>query len=83
MPFTIAREDLSALWAKQGGLCYLSGVPMVKEARSLFSVSVDRLDNSRGYERDNVALVSKAANLARNTSTVDEFHVWLKAVRQS
>lgn len=42
-------------------------------------VSVDRLDNAKGYALDNIVLCCKWANLGRNTATVD---VWTAVLKE-
>lgn len=73
---------LCDLWKIQSGLCAATGLPMVHQPRQLCSASVDRIDNTRGYFRDNVRLVCKWANLGRGSYTVDEFESIIKQIRQ-
>ena len=44
-------------------------------------VTLDRINNARGYTKDNVVLVCKAANQARGSSTPDEFASFIADVR--
>ncbi len=78
---TIDADFLKTLWATQAGLCHWTGIPMTIERDSPWSVSIDRLDNSKGYDADNVQLCCWWANLARNNYTVEEFRNILAAVR--
>jgi hypothetical protein len=55
--FTLTIEQLKAKWAKQSGLCHLSGIPMVMRPHSDFKCSIERLDNSIGYTDDNTVLI--------------------------
>jgi hypothetical protein len=41
---------------------------------------IDRIDNSRGYESDNVAPACKRCNQARNDQTQEEFLNWIERV---
>ena len=49
----ITKEYLEHLWIKQDGKCAISGLPLEKFLRSIpntpFTVSVDRIDSSKGY----------------------------------
>ena len=66
---TITIDDLKELWEIQKGKCYWLGIDMSLEdlfkSNSPFSVSVDRLDSSRGYHRDNIVLTTRFANRGR------------------
>lgn len=80
---TITHLDLEALWEKQGGLCYFTGVPLATDQHRLDTVSADRVDPSRGYEPGNVVLSTKAANFARTGHGADEFLVFLMRMAKS
>jgi hypothetical protein len=62
----LTLQELHALLLQSGGLCALTGIPMVIDApkRDPFSISVDRIDSSRGYCYGNVRLICLAVNLA-------------------
>lgn len=55
------------LYRKQGGLCALSGLPMLRRNGSLCECLPvpDRIDSSRGYYPDNVRLVRHGLNMMR------------------
>ena len=75
------------MYDRQGGKCFYSGIQFVfdfakKEHRYMtardwssgkYSPSIDRIDDSRGYTRDNVVLACYVINIMRNTQTQDEF----------
>lgn len=42
--------------------------------------ALDRIDSSRGYEKDNVVLSCKRCNCAKNDMTVSEFKEWLRRI---
>jgi len=63
----ITLEYLLSLWEQQRGLCALSDVEMTlisEKARAPLVVSIDRIDNTRGYEVGNIRLVTWAVNRA-------------------
>lgn len=65
IPFTITKEDLFELWNKQEGLCALSKIPMTFEldkGRIYSNVSIDQIEPSKGYTKDNIQLVCMAIN---------------------
>ena len=72
----ITPEYLNTLLRVQNGLCYFFKVQLHIDgtsADSPYQVSLDRLDNNRGYVIGNVALTCIAANLSRNKFPAEEF----------
>lgn len=68
-------EFLFYLWNKQSGKCALTGLPMTYkfyEGRVNTNLSIDRIDSSRGYTKDNVQLVCMVANQMKNDLSQDE-----------
>lgn len=82
-PFDLTTEFLEMMFARQEGRCAWTGVKMTTDIGSdrLRIVTLDRLDNTRGYTSDNVTLVCKAANQARGDASVEEFVRFLDDVR--
>lgn len=80
-PCTITLEHIRALWDAQGGLCYFTGLPLQREMDRLDTVSIDRLDASRGYEPGNVVLAIKAMNFAKTGHSEEEFFALLEQLR--
>ena len=76
--FDITVKFLKGLALKQNNKCHWLGIPLDLTCKDkLRSPSVDRLDNDRGYTKDNVVLTSRFANLGRHTSTTTEFNEFL------
>jgi hypothetical protein len=76
---TITPEDLKLLWEKQGGICPYTGVRMAlpknsgdRTAKSLRKASLDRIDSSKGYTKNNIEFVCMAINLAKNNHSKEE-----------
>lgn len=82
--FTIATEDLLDLREKQGGKCYYTWYDMeywyihYKEwttaDKTKLQLSCDRLDNNRGYTKENIVLCCTIANKMKNTLSQKEFY---------
>jgi hypothetical protein len=72
---SITAKDLLELYHKQKGLCALSGATLRwgAELASADTLSIDRIDPSRGYERSNIRLVTVRANRARGQATEEEW----------
>lgn len=67
----MSRDEFDALWARAGGYCEMTSIPFsFKKIENCikrpWAPSVDRVDNSKGYEFANCRLVCTAVNLALN-----------------
>jgi len=75
LAFDLDKEYLEQLWDECGGICSMTGIPMLivsKEGTSPFVVSVDRIIPEKGYVKGNVRLISNWYNLTRRNFG-DEF----------
>ena len=72
LDFEINKDDLLELWGSQDGRCAISNYPMKYNFNSLFSVSVDRIDSSLGYIKQNIQLVCQGINFAKNHYSNEE-----------
>jgi hypothetical protein len=71
--FNLTTEDMWTLWNRQNGLCAFTGWPMGTFTKTRTLLSLDRIDNSKGYTMDNCMLVCWCANKARSDMGRDEF----------
>jgi hypothetical protein len=53
--------------------CALSNRPVFFEIGNRDRISVDRIDNSRGYDFDNIQFVSAEVNMIRNSLSMQDF----------
>lgn len=65
-------DDLIEIWHKQQGKCAISGMEMMANRKHLKSVSLDRRASSGPYSKENVQLVCRWANFAKNSHTDEE-----------
>lgn len=69
---------LEELKNKQNGLCYWLKIPIDFTLQDkLRKPSLDRLDNTKGYEIDNIVLTTLFANTARRDATINEMKKFL------
>jgi hypothetical protein len=74
---------LVELYARQLGRCWWTGIELNLEMMGkLDSVSLDRLNNDKGYLKGNVVLVTRAVNLARNTASPEEIADYIQKIRE-
>jgi hypothetical protein len=59
LEFAITIQDIWELYQSQGGVCALSGVEISFDHGS---ASIDRVDSTRGYFKDNIQMVHKDVN---------------------
>ena len=54
--------------------CPVFGTPLVREDRSTWqnAPSIDRIDNKKGYVKDNIVIVSRRANILKKDATIEE-----------
>lgn len=67
-------DQILALWDAQGGRCAITGIKMTWGKRRVLatSVSIDRIDQTGGYDIDNIRLVCYQVNSFRNKWSDDE-----------
>ena len=77
---TITIQDLMDIFEKQNGLCALSGVKMTWHQGKILptSISIDRIDNSKGYVHGNVRLVCVVVNAFKSTQSDSEVYEFAK-----
>lgn len=74
-------SDLIQLWEQQQGCCYYTGFQMVYDGGGgPRSVSLDRVDSSKGYTKANVVLCCVYVNRMKNDQPTDEFVNWCQSV---
>lgn len=84
--FTLDAAWISEVFDKQRGRCALSGMRMAfgeAEGKSPLAPSIDRIDVSEGYTRDNCRLVCVIVNLARLDWSDEDFIKMCKAVAEA
>lgn len=66
---------VTKMYERQNGKCALTGVDLCKcnVHHCPFAPSIDRIDNNKGHEETNCAMVCMAANLSRNNATLEDF----------
>ena len=72
-------DDINEMFNKQDGLCYWFKIPLIpsKDKKHPQQPSLDRLDSSKGYTRDNVVLCCYSANIGRNENDLDTWKKFL------
>jgi len=72
---TLTAEDIIGLIPKDLK-CPIYKKLFIFKGQSQWNLSFDRIDNNKGYTKDNVVVVSSRANTIKNTATLKElYHV--------
>ncbi len=79
--WNIGVEEANSILEKQNHKCALSGLPISAcDDLNKITASLDRIDNSKGYEPDNVQWVHKSINMMRGTLSIETFKKFCKEV---
>jgi len=84
--FSITMKEAWKIWENQNGYCALSGVRLsfaqcsAKGGFKLQTASMDRIDSTQGYFKENIQWVHKEINLMKQTHTDEKFIEWCNVV---
>jgi len=72
--FSLTKKDILDLKKNQNNKCCLSGMNLLWYTNAGWQkASIDRIDNSKGYTRDNIQLVAWCINQARSDMIIKDF----------
>lgn len=88
VPFSLTERTLAELWSQQNGKCFWFKIDLKTTDESFephepARVSVDRLDNLKGYVKTNVVLSCYAANMGRGRTPAEKFGSYCEEMRES
>lgn len=73
--FEVTIKDMWDVFIKQGKKCALTGIPISFQSLSRKrdgTASLDRIDNTKGYTKDNIQWLHKDINIMKMDLTMDE-----------
>lgn len=75
--FNITEEDIEI-----PSMCPILEVPLIIGTKDNYeySPSLDRIDNSKGYVKGNIQVISKKANSMKNSATLEELQAFCRNV---
>lgn len=77
--FDLTSEQVDALLKKQENKCVYTG-EVFDNTSPVYSVSIDRIDNSKGYTINNIQLVCSSVNYMKNDLQEKEFLSLVKKI---
>lgn len=77
---TITIADVLEILEKQDNKCVYTGKDFVWEYSNNYKPSIDRIDSTKGYTKDNIQLVCVIANQAKSDLTHTEFLDMVKII---
>lgn len=81
LKFDLDIDSIFEIYQEQKGNCALSGLPMKHEVgETNMSLSVDRVDSTKGYTKDNIQLVCGRTNAMKSDMKDMDFIWWCKAI---
>ena len=81
---TLTVWDVNEMFLNQNGLCYWFKIPLIPSNHKKHpqQPSLDRLDRSKGYTKDNVVLSCYSANIGRNENDIETWLEFLKLLNR-
>lgn len=82
---SISKEYLHKLYKNQKGKCHWFNIPLTNFDIHKFpqNISIDRLNNNKGYIEKNVVLTSYCANIGRGNTELNTWKTTVKKIIQS
>ena len=62
-------------------LCPVYGVPMIRNTQ--YAPTLDRIDNTKGYTKGNVCVISRKANILKSFSTIDDLEKIIAYIKEN
>ena len=88
----LTTEILEEVWKEQGEVCYWFNIPLDFNLlyndhpdwlpKHPMAPSVDRIDDSKDYTKDNIVICCRFANLGRNIYPFEKFHDVIKMIME-
>lgn len=82
IPFNLSTEDIWNVYINQNKKCKLSNVEIKfypnYNQQKFQTASIDRIDSTKGYYKDNIQIVHKRINILKGNLDKEELKFWIK-----
>ena len=78
--FNITYKDILELIEKQNNKCIYTGIELVYKPCNNYKLSIDRIDSSKGYIKENIQLVGWIVNQAKSNLNEEVFLNMIKMI---
>lgn len=79
--FLLTYDQLRKLYKDQNQLCIYTGLPLKLNRNDHMTISIDRVDSSKGYSLENCVLCGAVINLMKLDLTIEEFKYFCGKVK--
>lgn len=79
--FLLTYDELCKLYLDQNQLCIYTKLPLELSKNNRMTISIDRVDSSKGYSLENCVLCGAIINLMKLDLTIEEFKYFCGKVR--
>lgn len=80
----VSMEDIEKQWKKQNGICAISGikleVPICTNKGNSGTGSLDRIDSSKNYTKDNIQWIHKKLQILKWNMSIEEVLEWCRLI---
>lgn len=70
--FEITGKDVQNMYNEQQGRCYISNILLSFKRQTCYSMSIDRIDSSKGYTKDNCKLCCLSINYLKSDFLLED-----------
>lgn len=81
LPFDIDEDYIKSIW-QLDNICPITNIKYWEDNNNFNSPSIDRIDNNKGYTKDNVRIISVKANFIKSNYSLDELEKIIKGFRE-
>jgi hypothetical protein len=84
---SLTLQDIKDMWTQQNGLCAYTKIklelPKWNNIKKINTASIDRIDSSKGYTKDNCQIISVMANFAKNDFSDNDMKEFCKQIYEN
>jgi hypothetical protein len=81
IPFDIDLDYIDEIWKQQNGRCAISGVMLTYKRKDLFGVRIYVVEESKGYVKGNILLVSDGVKRMKRDMSDEEVRGFVEEVK--